>query len=72
MRLVQILSNLLSNALKYSPPDSRIEVSVWREGESAEIAVKDHGIGIPAPLPEPFFAISFIASWNLPSLSSAR
>ncbi len=48
-RLLQYaVDNLLSNALKYSPPDSRIEVSVWRDGESAEIAVKDHGIGIPA------------------------
>ena len=48
-RLLQYaIDNLLSNALKYSPPDSRIEVSVWRNGDSAEIAVKDQGIGIPA------------------------
>ncbi|CAK0761631.1 membrane hypothetical protein [uncultured Gammaproteobacteria bacterium] len=48
-RLLQYaVDNLLSNALKYSPSDSRVEVSVWREGEAAVIAVKDHGIGIPA------------------------
>lgn len=48
-RLLQYaVDNLLSNALKYSPPESRVEVSVWRDGDAAAIAVRDQGIGIPA------------------------
>ncbi len=47
VRIEQVLSNLLSNALKYSPPDSAVEVSVASAGDGAVIAVRDHGVGIP-------------------------
>lgn len=43
-----ILVNLLSNALKYSPPESPIRCDVSAEGDSVVLAVIDHGIGIPA------------------------
>ncbi len=48
-RVVEIaLQNLLSNALKYSPGDSRVELEI-RSVEPAwiEFRVQDHGIGIP-------------------------
>jgi signal transduction histidine kinase len=45
-RLDQVLTNLLSNAVKYSPDGGKIEVHVGRNGESAEVAVQDWGIGI--------------------------
>jgi signal transduction histidine kinase len=47
-RLRQILSNLVSNAVKYSPKGST--VSIWSEllGEYVRINVADHGPGIPA------------------------
>ncbi len=50
MRLDQIISNLVSNAAKYSPAGSAIRVSVAREGSEAVLRVADSGIGIPADL----------------------
>jgi len=47
-RLDQVLTNLLSNAVKYSPDGGRVEVRAARNGENAEVAVRDYGIGIPA------------------------
>jgi len=47
-RLERVLDNLLANALKYSPAGGDVEVCVTREGDAAVIAVRDHGLGIPA------------------------
>jgi signal transduction histidine kinase len=55
LRTAQLLDNLVQNAAKYSPPDSPIEVSVWREDSKARLRVKDYGIGIPqADVPQLF------------------
>ncbi len=43
----QILSNLLSNAMKYSPTDLPIEVAVTRSRDAIEVSVTDRGPGIP-------------------------
>jgi signal transduction histidine kinase/FixJ family two-component response regulator len=54
-RLAQVLANLLTNAAKYSEPESEIEVSAEREGDLVSIHVRDHGIGIaPEMLPRVF------------------
>src|SRR5574341_41784 len=45
--IVQVLVNLLDNALKYSPPGTPIEVCARVVGSTLEIQVADHGIGIP-------------------------
>ncbi|MGK3969270.1 sensor histidine kinase [Sorangium sp. So ce118] len=54
----QVLNNLLSNALKYSPAGGRVDVVVRAGGEGVEIAIRDQGVGIePADLAhlfEPF------------------
>ncbi|MDP1756920.1 MAG: PAS domain S-box protein [Pseudohongiella sp.] len=47
-RLMQVLSNLLSNALKYSPEDGTVEVAVAVRDKLVRVAVSDHGPGIPA------------------------
>jgi signal transduction histidine kinase/DNA-binding response OmpR family regulator len=50
VRLAQVVSNLLNNAAKYTDPGGHIHLAAWREGTQAVIAVRDNGIGIPAPL----------------------
>ncbi|WP_422122975.1 two-component system histidine kinase PnpS [Planococcus sp. X10-3] len=45
-RLVQILMNLLANAISYSTPEKTIEISLYEEGNQAVIKVKDEGIGV--------------------------
>jgi signal transduction histidine kinase len=48
LRFEQVLSNLLDNAVKYSPGGGPIEVVLSRSGgASAELAVRDRGVGIP-------------------------
>ena len=46
-RLGQVLANLLTNAVKYSPPDSEILVRVTHTADEAAVAVVDRGAGIP-------------------------
>jgi signal transduction histidine kinase/putative methionine-R-sulfoxide reductase with GAF domain len=45
-RLVQVADNLLSNALKYSEPDTPVAVHVCAEGDFARYEVKDEGPGL--------------------------
>jgi two-component system sensor histidine kinase KdpD len=45
--MVQVLVNLLDNAVKYSPPGSPIDISAGQDGTSAHLEVADRGIGIP-------------------------
>ncbi|MBM7112869.1 HAMP domain-containing sensor histidine kinase [Archangium primigenium] len=45
-RVEQVLHNLVSNALKYSPESSGVEVQVRHEGDEAWLCVVDQGIGI--------------------------
>ena len=47
-RLVQVFSNLLSNAAKYTDKAGTIEVKLSRERDQAVVTVSDNGIGIPA------------------------
>ena len=46
-RLTQVLTNLLSNAIKYSPDGGEICVRTRAADGFVEVAVKDHGLGIP-------------------------
>lgn len=46
-RLSQVLLNLMSNAIKFSPPNSRIHVQVEAQKTSVTISVIDQGPGIP-------------------------
>jgi PAS domain S-box-containing protein len=49
-RLQQVLTNIVGNAVKYSPPGSRIRVEVRSEGGDAVISVADQGFGISPKL----------------------
>jgi signal transduction histidine kinase len=46
-RLAQIISNLLDNAAKYTPPKGSITLNVSKEGDTLHISVSDNGVGIP-------------------------
>jgi len=46
-RIEQVLINLLSNALLFSPPESTVEIKVWEEEKEVAVSIKDQGEGIP-------------------------
>jgi len=47
-RLEQVFTNLLENAIKYTPPGGRVSARVRTSGREVAIVVEDTGIGIPA------------------------
>jgi signal transduction histidine kinase/DNA-binding response OmpR family regulator len=48
IRLVQVISNLLNNAAKYTDRGGRVTLAVERQGSDAVVSVRDTGVGIPA------------------------
>ncbi len=46
-RIVQVLTNLVGNALQYTPANGQVTISVEATGNEARFSVKDTGIGIP-------------------------
>lgn len=50
VRLEQVMTNLVTNAIKYTPAGGRIEIAVGPRGDRAAFEVKDAGIGIPPAL----------------------
>ena len=57
LRLAQVISNLLTNAAKYTDPQGRIRLRVEQESGAIIISVTDNGIGIPAEALERVFAM---------------
>lgn len=54
-RAVQVLTNLLTNALRYTPAPGRVEVQVSLAGQAVRFSVRDTGIGLaPEHLPHLF------------------
>lgn len=56
------LSNIITNAIKYSPENSSIEIAIDHCETSTSITVHDHGIGIPAEEQENIFSRYFRAT----------
>jgi signal transduction histidine kinase len=55
MRLGQLLDNVISNALKFTPPGGRVSVRMTQPNGSVVLEVEDTGIGIPADEQEHLF-----------------
>ena len=54
-KLLQVVLNLLSNALKYGPVSAAVQLNAYRHQDSIVIEVQDSGSGIPAALRERLF-----------------
>ena len=54
-RLAQVFVNLIGNAIKYSPEESPVEVSIGKQDSNACVQVRDHGKGIPRDQQERIF-----------------
>lgn len=54
-QLHDLLANLISNAIKYSPDGGRVTVDSHVEGNSVILSVRDQGMGIPEALQEKIF-----------------
>jgi signal transduction histidine kinase len=54
-RLIQVVSNLLNNAVKFTPEGGRITLTVSTLAREVFITVRDTGIGIPADMLERVF-----------------
>jgi signal transduction histidine kinase len=71
-RVEQVLTNLVSNAVKYSPDGGDVHLSVGEDEGGAIVRVRDHGIGLPEgatrDLFRPFGRASNAVERNLPGL----
>jgi len=65
-RLIQIVGNILNNAVKYTKPGGRIELTAGMAGEHIEIRIRDNGIGIEPDLIPSVFNLFAQASHNEP------
>jgi len=54
-RIGTVIRNLIENAVKYSPPESAVEISTRSENGLVTLAVRDHGPGIPVDLQQKVF-----------------
>ncbi len=50
LRIEQVLTNIVTNAIKYTPPGGKIRMTLGADGPDAVLVVEDTGAGIPAAL----------------------
>ena len=62
-RLQQVMANMMSNAAKFSPPNSVVEIGYSCEAQVARITVEDHGMGIPEEFQDRIFE-AFSQAYN--------
>jgi PAS domain S-box-containing protein len=54
-RLVQVVTNLVSNAIKYSPAGGEVLLSTHFVNGAVDVSIRDHGVGIPADFVDRLF-----------------
>jgi signal transduction histidine kinase len=71
-RLVQVLDNLVSNAIEYTPSETEVDATIGRDGDRVVVTVSDRGPGIPvearADLFQPFPRLASAAGASGPGL----
>lgn len=65
VRLAQVVSNLLTNAARYTPPGGQIQLDVQRDGETVVITVMDNGQGIAADVLPRIFELFYQGARNV-------
>lgn len=55
VRLVQVFSNLLGNAAKYTQPNGHIDIKASRAGSAVRVSIRDDGAGIPREMLQDIF-----------------
>jgi two-component system sensor histidine kinase VicK len=68
-RLAQVIGNLFSNAIKYSPEGGTVEVRLRLEPTAARLSVTDEGVGIPREHQERIFEKFFRGGAQLAGIS---
>jgi len=63
-KIMQVLTNLMINAVKYSPDNKQVEITPKKTAEEATVFVKDRGIGIRPAEYEKIFQRFYRADWN--------
>ncbi|WP_454885510.1 ATP-binding protein [Sphingomonas oryzagri] len=54
-RLLQVVTNLLSNALRFSPEGGTVRAALRRDGDNAVVSIEDEGPGVPADFRDRIF-----------------
>lgn len=71
-RISQVMTNLISNAIKYSPEADEVHISTGLDGNEARFNVKDFGIGIPedqqSKVFDQYYRISAARDYTFPGL----
>jgi signal transduction histidine kinase len=55
----QVMNNLISNAIKYSPAGGEVAISVETDGATARVSVRDWGVGVPQSELESIFGLFY-------------
>ena len=63
---MQVIINLVDNAVKYTPPGSEIQISSRLDGSQAILSVSDNGAGISAEAKQHIFEMFYTANAKLP------
>lgn len=59
--ILQVITNLVDNAIKYTPEESEIELSAWQHGDMIQMEIADNGPGVLDELKEKIFDMFYTA-----------